>query len=683
MKRTTWILCILAMASAACQSTSSNAGQASQTQLIPRADLFGSSQKWDAAVSVGQEFVAYSAPLGGVPHIWVGPADTPDQATPITRDEAVGIPQFRWSALPNRLLLIGDNAGDERWRLASLDIETNDYVKLTPGDGERASILAVPISHPDEIIIATNERDPAFSDVYRVNIKTGERTLALRNTHGFEDFLISQRMEVLLARSTDEASGDFIIHSQDENGTWFQVMRVAYEDTRGFRMLGSASNEPLAYLLDSTGRDVLTLVSLNLETGDRQVVAIDERSDIVEVVSDPVSNIPIAYATNYAGKSWTAVPGRLAKGEILEKLSAKVEGRLDFHAWSPDGNGFTAYVSGQQPAYYVQADVTTNSVERLLEVYPSLTEYEFSVPTPAVIPTRDNQEMVLWYTLPHGSDPEGDGIPNAPAPTVMLPHGGPWDQSREGFDPWTQWLANRGYAVIMPNFRGSTGYGKAWLNAGDLEWGGMIQSDLVDALDWAIEAGISDADRIGVMGASFGGYLALRSLSSTPERFACGVSNSGPANLITLYESLPEYWGAFLAEYRRRVGDPTTPEGRTLLTAHSPLFQAENIRAPLLLGQGANDSRVPTSEAEQIVEAMQSNDQQVTYLLYGEEGHGNRLPANNRAGTAITEQFLSACLGGESEPIGDDLKGSTLSVPYGHEFIDGLSEALNRLVAME
>jgi dipeptidyl aminopeptidase/acylaminoacyl peptidase len=279
-------------------------------------------------------------------------------------------------------------------------------------------------------------------------------------------------------------------------------------------------------------------------------------------------------------------------------------------------------------------------------------------------------------TLPVWSDPDGDGRPFQPLPMVLLVHGGPWWRDRWGYEPVRQWLANRGYAVLNVNFRGSTGFGKKFINAGDMEWGGKMHDDLVDAVQWAISEKIADPNRIAIIGGSYGGYATLVGLTFTPELFACGVDICGPSNLVTFMNSIPPYWVPMIELFKKRVGDHTTEEGRQFLLSRSPLTYVDRIRKPLLIGQGANDPRVKQSESDQIVQTMQAKNIPVTYVLFPDEGHGFVRPENRLAFFAVAEVFLAQHLGGRYEPIGDDLKGSSIIVPVGDKEIPGLSEAL-------
>ncbi len=288
------------------------------------------------------------------------------------------------------------------------------------------------------------------------------------------------------------------------------------------------------------------------------------------------------------------------------------------------------------------------------------------------IKSRDGLELVSYLTLPAGTP----RTPTTPLPMVLVVHGGPWGRNEYGFDPQHQWLADRGYAVLSVNFRGSTGFGKAFLNAGDLQWGRKMHDDLLDGVDWAVEQGIADRARVAIMGGSYGGYATLAGLAFTPEVFCCGVDIVGPSNLETLMATIPPYWAAFFENLARRVGDPRTEEGRKLLKERSPLNSAGAIAKPLLIGQGANDPRVKQAESDQIIAAMRAKGLPVTYVLYPEEGHGFAEPANRISFYAIAEAFLAAHLGGRSEGFGQDLAGAKLEVGEGLGEVPGLAAAL-------
>jgi dipeptidyl aminopeptidase/acylaminoacyl peptidase len=291
---------------------------------------------------------------------------------------------------------------------------------------------------------------------------------------------------------------------------------------------------------------------------------------------------------------------------------------------------------------------------------------------PVEIKSRDGKTLVSYLTLPVGAGAK----PAKPLPMVMLVHGGPWARDYYGYDREAQLLANRGYAVLQVNFRGSTGFGKGFTNAGDGAWGREMHNDLIDAMNWAVSQGYADPKKVAIMGGSYGGYATLAGLTFTPETFACGVDIVGPSNLTTLLSTVPPYWESFRKQLIARMGDPDTEEGRKWLKERSPLTYADRIVRPLLIGQGANDPRVKQAESDQIVAAMQAKNIPVTYVLFPDEGHGFARPENNIAFMAVTENFLKACLGGRAEPIGGTVAASSAKVPHGAEYAPGLKEAL-------
>ena len=292
-----------------------------------------------------------------------------------------------------------------------------------------------------------------------------------------------------------------------------------------------------------------------------------------------------------------------------------------------------------------------------------------------IIEARDGLKLVSYLTLPVGADSDGNGRPDRPLPMVLLVHGGPWSRDTWGYDGQHQLLANRGYAVLTVNFRGSTGFGKRFQNIAKRQWSGTMHDDLIDAVNWAVTAGVAQRDKVAIMGGSYGGYAALVGLTFTPDVFACGVDIVGPSSLITLIESIPPYWESFRQQLIERVGDIDDKVGIAELRRCSPLYRASQIERPLLIGQGKNDPRVKEQEAEQMVRAMQENNIPVTYVLFPDEGHGFARPANRLAFYAVAEAFLAEHLGGRAEPVGGAYKGSSITIPAGGEHVPGVKLA--------
>ena len=420
------------------------------------------------------------------------------------------------------------------------------------------------------------------------------------------------------------------------------------------------------YLRDSRGRDTAALVALDTETGAMETLASDAKADAFQTISHPATHRPQAVAFEYQRLTWTVLDEsvatdfeRLADGDRGEFRT--ISRSLDDRTW------IVAYDRADGPQAYYQYDRKSGSLEYLFSNRPELEKTVLAPMHSAVVRSRDQLDIVAYYSLPVGSTRDGADRPTEPLPAVLWVHGGPWSRDSWGYDPVHQLMTNRGYATISVNYRGSMGFGKAFVNAANGEWAGRMHDDLIDVVEWAVEQGIADRDRIAIMGGSYGGYATLVGLTFTPDVFACGVDLVGPSNLNTLLDSVPPYWRPMLGMLRTRVGDNSTPEGRRFLAERSPLSRADRIVRPLLIGQGANDPRVKQAESDQIVAAMTERGIPVTYLLYPDEGHGFARPENNLSFMAVAEAFLARCLGGRHEPVGDDFEGSSIQVKAGAE----------------
>ena len=641
--------------------------------LIPRQVLFGNPDRASPAISPDGAHLAWLAPVEGVLNVWVAPVEDLDAARPVTHDEHRGIRSFFWTYLPGRLVYLQDSDGDENWHAYLTDVERGETRDLTPFPGARAEVQAVSHLHPESILVAINDRDPSLHDVYRIDLGTGERTLLQRND-GFLGFVTDDDYAVRLAqRMTEDGGMEWLRPAAD--GAWEPWLRIGPEDSLTTAPLGFDKSRRVLYLLDSRVRDTAALAALDLESGEERVLAEDARADIDEVLFHPTEYVPQAAGFEYERRGWIFLDEAVrADFQALAAVSPGdvrvLGGTLDDRRW------VVAFVTDDGPVRYHLWDRDARTA-RFLFVDRSALEGLPLVPRmPVVLTARDGLPLVSYLTLPPGSDPDGDGRPAAPVPLVLSVHGGPWSRVGWGYAAIDQWLANRGYAVLSVNFRGSTGFGKAFVNAGDREWAGKMHDDLLDAVDWAVRERIAPADRIAIFGGSYGGYATLVGLAFTPEVFACGVDIVGPSSLVTLLESIPPYWAPMIEMFAARVGDPRTEQGRAFLLERSPLSRVDAIRRPLLIGQGANDPRVKQAESDQIVAALDRRGVPVTYVLYSDEGHGFARPENRLSFWAVTEAFLAEHLGGRFEPVGDDFEGSTIEVPHGAEQIPGLPEAL-------
>jgi dipeptidyl aminopeptidase/acylaminoacyl peptidase len=400
---------------------------------------------------------------------------------------------------------------------------------------------------------------------------------------------------------------------------------------------------------------------------------------------DPRTRTPQAFGVEYLTEQFSALTP--AADKDIEHLKAAVGPQFQVVSRTNDDGKWVIVVN--DPVHVTTSylyDRSNGKVTKLFDHRPELVGAPLRPMKPVEIPTRDGLTLVGYLTLPPGSTPTGKAAlgdtaaswhPTKPVPLVLDVHGGPWARDSYGFNPEHQWLANRGYAVLSVNYRGSTGFGKNFINAGDHEWAGKMHNDLLDAVQWAIQQQIASPDKVAIYGGSYGGYAALVGLTFTPDRFACGVDIVGPSNLNTLIGSIPPYWKAFYQDMTRRIGgDPHTDEGNKYLQSRSPLTYVERISRPLLIAQGANDPRVKQAESDQIVAAMKKKQLPVTYVLYPDEGHGFARPQNRLAFYAIAEGFLSKCIGGRQEGIGNDFDGSSLQVPDGAAMVPGLQETL-------
>lgn len=632
-----------------------------QTPLIPRQILFGNPDKTQAQISPDGRQLSYLAPLDGVLNVWVGPSDAPEQARPVTKDTQRGIREHFWAYTNQHVLYMQDKGGDENWRVYCVDLQTGEITDLTPLEGVQARVEEVSHIFPDEILVALNDRDPQLHDLYRVNIRTGQRRLVLENP-GFVGFETDD-FEVRLAQTMTEDGGCQFLKPTPQ-GEWELFIEIGSDDALSTGPTGFDRTGEHVYLLDSRDRDTTALVRVNLESGEKILLAEDARADASEVERQRIEKVIQAVSFNYERKHWVILDqsiesdfARLA--EVCPGDFSIADRTLDDRQW------IVSYEVDNGPLRYYRYERESKQATFLFSNRQALDEMPLAQMRPVIIESRDGYKLVSYLSLPTNISDR----PSAPLPMVLLVHGGPWARDQWGHDAWHQWLANRGYAVLSVNFRGSTGFGKAFVNAADKQWGAGMHDDLLDAVAWAVRQGIADEKRIAIMGGSYGGYAVLWALTNTPEVFACGVDIVGPSNLITLLESIPPYWAPMIELFATRVGDHRTDEGKRLLTERSPLSYVDQIRRPLLIGQGANDPRVKQAESDQIVSAMRKHDIPVTYVLYSDEGHGFARPENSLSFNAVSEAFLARHLGGRCEPVGEDFNGATIEMPSGAEHV--------------
>ena len=642
------------------------------TPLILRSSLFGNPVKFGALLSPDGKWVSWIAPVNGLLNVWVAPSDKPEVGKAITASTDHPISTHFWSSDSNQILFIKDNGGDENFHLYGVDIITGKQQDYTPFANVSIKVIGVSSKRQNELLVGINDRDPRWHDVYLLNIKTGKRKLLLKGD-GFINFQSDDDLQLRLVGRPNVVGGIDYFHIKGGVVADKSFLSTSLEDS-GTSPLGFTSDGRTLYWIDSRDRDTAALFAEDTATGQRKLIGQDSRADLSGTLRHPVSGEVQAFSVNYLKDEWHFIDKRLKDDfDWLEKHLDK-----DFFVVSRTraddkwivGVDLLSKVSG---TYLYNRQ--TKHLRTLYVARPELLGAPLMPMLTAEIKARDGLTLPSYLTLPKGSDINGDGKADKRVPMVLLVHGGPWLRDVYGYDAHHQWLANRGYAVLSVNFRASSGFGKKFLTAGNKQWGLAMHTDLLDAVEWAVKQGITSADKVAIMGGSYGGYATLAALAFTPTAFSCGVAIVGPSNLETLLATIPPYWEAGKKQMYSRMGDPTTIEGREILRAASPLYKANQIIRPLLIGQGANDPRVKQAESDQIVAAMQTKNIPVTYVLYPDEGHSFEKPNNRISFNAIAEAFLGNCLGGRVEPLGATLQKSTAQILNGAIYIPGLAEA--------
>ena len=680
MKRILWVTSLIALL-AACgdrggESVSAPEKDEASSEIvaqapaqIPRTIIFGNPDRTAARISPDGSHVSWLAPDDGVLNVWVAPIDDLESAKVITQDKYRGIRIYLWAANSEYVYYMQDDGGDENFHVYSANIASGEVIDLTPvKEGARAQIEAVSASHPDHLVIGTNERNSQVFDPFLVNGRTGESEL-IRENPGFISFIFDNNLEPRLGLMPTPDGGGNIV---DLDGN--VVAEIPTADFLTTAPVGFNGANDAVFMIDTRDRDKAALTALSLASGDVTVLAESNVADISNVLIDPGTHEPIAYSVNYLKSDWTALNEDAAAD--LEALTAALPGSLQVVATTDDMSKWIVHedATDKSGAYYVY-DRESRSVEKMLDQRPALADYSLAPMHALEIESRDGLTLVSYLTLPLGSDTDGDGLPEEALPMVLWVHGGPWSRDSYGYDGVHQWLANRGYAVLSVNYRGSTGFGKAFTRASVGEWAGKMHDDLLDAVGWSISQGIAIEDKIAIGGGSYGGYATLVGLTFTPDVFACGVDIVGPSNLITLLESFPDYWRPFLeGTFYLDLGDPSNEEDREYMMSRSPISRVDAISAPLLVGQGQNDPRVTKIESDQIVESMADRELPVTYVNFPDEGHGFARPENRLAFFSVMEGFLQGCLGGTSEPVNDAFEGSSIEILYGRGYIENLPQ---------
>jgi len=619
-----------------------------QAPLIDRELFFGDPEISGAQISPDGKFIAFIKPFKGTRNIWVKRTEEPfDKAKPITADTKRPIPGYFWSRDGKYILFVQDQGGDENYNVYAVNPadapatgqDVPSARNLTEAKGIRAAIYSVPRSEPDAIYVGLNDRDKAWHDLYKVKISTGERTLVRQNSERITGWVFDLKDQLKMATRSAE-NGDTEVLRVDDKG-FTKVYSCNVFEGCGPVQFHKDGQRVYFVTNKGAGLDLTRLVLFNPTTGKEELVEADPMSRVdfgganfSEVTDELVSTtynddrVRIYWKDKSFESDYKLLQKKLPGKEISFSDSTK-----DERLWL-----ITAY-SDTEPGERHLFDRQTKKLTLQYRVREKLPRNAL-VPMKAIrYKSSDGMEIPAYLTLPMG-------VPAKNLPAIIVPHGGPWARDSWGYNGFAQFLANRGYAVLQPNFRGSTGYGKKFIDAGNKQWGDKMQDDVTWAAKYLIAEGIADPKKVGIMGGSYGGYATLAGVTFTPDTYAAAVAIVAPSNLITLLESIPPYWEPIRKLFYERMGDPNTAEGKAQLLRQSPLTHAEKIKTPLLVVQGANDPRVNKRESDQIVIALRDRGFPVEYLVAPDEGHGFARPVNNMAMFATAEKFLGKHLGG-------------------------------------
>jgi dipeptidyl aminopeptidase/acylaminoacyl peptidase len=607
--------------------------------LIPLSVLFGNPERVRPTISPDGTQLAWIAPHEGVLNVWLAPVSMADgidlaAARVVTDDTDRGIRQFLWAHDGRHLLYVQDTGGDENWRLHDVDIQTMARRDLTPFDGVQTELIGLERDLPDEVLIGLNRDNPQLHDVYRVRLSTGELTKEEDNP-GFIGWIADAHL-VVRGAIRPAPDGGFDLLVRDGPGSdWRELLSVPVDDALTTEPVAFSADGSALLITSSAGAQTARLVRLDVATGAAEVLTEDPQADVSDVRVHPDTREPQIVTLVKARAEYVILDDSVA--EDFAAIRALHPGDPNLTgADDADAIWLVGFTDDAGPVRYYAYDRATKTARFLFEHQPELSRYELARMEPFSFQSRDGLTVHGYLTFPAG------GRENLP--TVLNVHGGPWARDTWGFNAEAQWLANRGYLCIQVNFRGSTGYGKDFVNAGDRAWGAEMQNDLSDAVAHAISRGWADPARVAIYGGSYGGYAALAGAAFTPDLYCCAVDIVGPSNLITLIESVPPYWAPMIAMFHQRVGDPA--QDAEFLWSRSPLSRVEAIRIPLLIAQGANDPRVKQAEAEQIVAALTKAGIEHEYLLFPDEGHGFAKPENRLRFYGEADRFLARYLGG-------------------------------------
>ena len=624
-----------------------------EVPLIPREVLLGNPERASPRISPDGKRLAYLAPdANNILQVWMRSIDKQDDRV-MTQDKKRGIRVFFWAFDNQHLLYMQDVEGNEDWQLFAVDVNTRLVRALTAFADIRTGVVGLSHKKPNEALITLNLRNRTLFDVYRLDLTTGSLTPDTQNPGDVIGWDVDSNLVVRGAYAQLPTGEKEIRVRASATTHWRTLFKVSWEEE--VDILGFAEQGNKVYLSTTLGSNTERIVERDLDSGSETLIAHNPRVDSSGVLMHPTRKHIQAVSYDAGKPMWDVKDKEIwTDFEVLKKLDDGVFGltsrTLDDKVW------VVATERSDGPIKYYLYHRETRTPTFLFTNRPKLEGALLSKMESFNIPTRDGLNMLSYLSLPPKSS--GKNLP-----MVLLVHGGPWARDSWGYSAEVQLLANRGYAVLQVNFRGSSGFGKDFLNAGAKQWGRKMHEDLLDAVHWAVGRQTADPKKVCIMGGSYGGYAALVGAAFSSNVFACAVDIVGPSNLITLVQSIPPYWKPMRSTFDKRMGNIDNPQDRELLQQVSPLFFADKIRIPLLIAQGKNDPRVKEAESQQIVEAMRKNGLPVTYVLYSDEGHGFARPENRTDFYARAEAFLAQTLKGRAEPLkGERILGSSAHV---------------------
>jgi dipeptidyl aminopeptidase/acylaminoacyl peptidase len=603
-------------------------------KLIPLEVLLGHPERAAAQISPDGKRLSYIAPLDGVLNVFVGEAGTGDER-PVTHDTGRGIQGYLWAHDNRHLMYLRDKDGSENFRLYDVDLDTGVERDLTPVEDVQCRLIAHRKQFPNDLLIGLNKDNPQLHDVYHVDLTTGKLEKIVENP-GFVGWVVDGDLKVRGAVATTPDGGAVVFVRDDEASDWRPLLEAPPEDAESTGPVGFTKDGKGMYMQTSVDSNTGRLVKMDIATGAVEVIAEDPNYDIAGVIMHPDTR-SIQGITVYRDRLEYSIFDDSIRGDVeaLQQLNA---GELLISDRDHDDvTWLVAFDDDSGPVKFYRWDRVAKAATFLFDHRPQLNDYPLVPMEPFAFTARDGLTIHGYLSFPAG-------VERRNLPTVLVVHGGPWARDGWGLDPEAQWLANRGYLCVQVNFRGSSGYGKNFLNAGDREWGAKMHNDLLDAINHLVGQGIVDSERVAIYGGSYGGYAALIGATFTPDVFKCAISMVGPSNLNTLIDSFPEYWKPMIAMWHKRVG-----EDKDFLWSRSPLSRVDDIRIPILIAQGENDPRVKRAESEQIVAAMKEQGIDHEYVMYENEGHGFVKPENRLDFYHRADRFLAKHLGGRVE----------------------------------